>query len=89
MNMNETAGLKYEDAYAKLEEIVERMSSASVPLDELMRLYEEGMQLAEHCGKLLKGYEARLEKVSQKVIDAEKEAIGEVPDEDDDEEAPF
>ncbi|MBQ1893552.1 MAG: exodeoxyribonuclease VII small subunit [Clostridia bacterium] len=86
--MNEVTGLKYEEAFAKLEEIVEKMSSASVPLDELITLYEEGMQLAEHCGKLLKGYEARLEKVSQKVLDAEKEALSDIPS-DDDEEAPF
>ena len=87
--MNEVTGLKYEEAFAKLEEIVEKMSSASVPLDELITLYEEGMQLAEHCGKLLKGYEARLEKVSQKVRDAEKEALSDIPSDDDDEEAPF
>jgi exodeoxyribonuclease VII small subunit len=87
--MNEVTGLKYEEAYAKLEEVVEKMSSASVPLDELITLYEEGMQLAEHCGKLLKGYEARLEKVSQKVLDAEKEALLDIPSDDDDEEAPF
>ncbi len=87
--MNEVTGLKYEEAFAKLEEIVEKMSSASVPLDELITLYEEGMQLAEHCGKLLKGYEARLEKVSQKVLDAEKEALSDIPSDDDDEEAPF
>ena len=87
--MNEVTGLKYEEAFAKLEEIVEKMSSASVPLDELIALYEEGMQLAEHCGKLLKGYEARLEKVSQKVLDAEKEVLSDIPSDDDDEEAPF
>lgn len=87
--MNEVTGLKYEEAFAKLEEIVEKMSSASVPLDELITLYEEGMQLAAHCGKLLKGYEARLEKVSQKVLDAEKEALSDIPSDDDDEEAPF
>ena len=87
--MNDISGLKYEEAFAKLEEIVERMSTASVALDELMRLYEEGMKLAEHCGDLLKGYEARLEKVSQKALDAEKEAFEDVPVEDDDEEAPF
>ncbi len=87
--MNEVTGLKYEEAYAKLEEIVEKMSSASVPLDELIKLYEEGMRLAEHCGKLLKGYEARLEKVSQKALDAEKEALSDIPSDDDDEEAPF
>lgn len=60
--------LTYEEAYGKLSGIVERMSSASVPLDELIKLYEEGMDLALYCGKLLKGYEARLQKLSSKSI---------------------
>ncbi len=79
--------MKYEEAFSRLEEISESMSAASVPLDKLMQLYEEGMALAAHCEKLLKGYEARLEKVSAKALlrEAEAEAIEEAADE----EAPF
>lgn len=66
MNVEE---LSYEQSYERLEEIVERMSSASAPLDELMKLYEEGMALAAHCEKLLKSYDARLEAVAKKVLD--------------------
>lgn len=78
--------LKYEEAYERLEEIVDKMSSASVPLDELMKLYEEGMELAEHCSGLLKSYEARLEKVSEKAM---KRELEEEPEDPDDGEAPF
>lgn len=66
MNVEE---LSYEQSYERLEQIVERMSSASAPLDELMKLYEEGMALAAHCEKLLKSYDARLEAVAKKVLD--------------------
>ncbi|MBO4848751.1 MAG: exodeoxyribonuclease VII small subunit [Clostridia bacterium] len=84
-NINE---MKYEQAYERLEEIVGKMSEASVPLDELMKLYEEGMELAEHCEKLLKSYDARLEKVSAKAVQREMEDAP-VPDDEDDGEAPF
>ena len=68
MNIEE---LSYEQSYARLEEIVEKMSSASAPLEELMKLYEEGMALAGHCEKLLKGYDARLEMIAKQALEAE------------------
>jgi exodeoxyribonuclease VII small subunit len=70
MNVNE---LSYEQSYERLEEIVERMSSASAPLEELMKLYEEGMALAKHCETLLNGYDARLEMIARKAEDEPSE----------------
>lgn len=87
----ENKELSYEQAFARLEEIVDGMSSASAPLDELMKLYEEGMGLVAHCEKLLKGYDAKLEMISQSVLQNELErsdAAFETANEDD-EEAPF
>ena len=60
--------LTYEKAFERLNEIVEKMSSVSVPLDELMKLYEEGMELARYCEKLLAGYEARLQSYSKQAV---------------------
>ncbi|MBO4563527.1 MAG: exodeoxyribonuclease VII small subunit [Clostridia bacterium] len=85
--MDNISELKYEQAYERLEQIVERMSAAAVPLDELMKLYEEGMELAEHCEKLLKSYDARLEKVSSRALLNEQEGAEDEPE--DDEEVPF
>ena len=65
------SNLKYEQAFELLEQTVERMNDASVPLDELMTLYEQGMALGEHCEKLLAGYEAKMEMVSRKTIENE------------------
>ena len=83
----ETQKMTYEEAFSRLEEISEAMSAASVPLDKLMQLYEEGMGLAAHCEKLLKGYEARLEKVSKQALLREEDAGDNV--ETADEEVPF
>ena len=88
--MENVKELTYEQAYEKLEEIVEKMGSASVPLGDMMTLYEDGMELAEHCEKLLNSYDARLEKVAKRALlrELESEEAGQA-EADDEEEAPF
>jgi exodeoxyribonuclease VII small subunit len=51
----------FEQSLARLEEIVRRMESANLPLDEAMKLFEEGMQLSRDCQKQLEQAEARVE----------------------------
>ena len=77
--------LTYEQAFDELEKIVERMNAPSVPLEELMKLYEQGMAIGAHCEKLLAAFDARLEKVSSATIAKELSAI----EDDDDDEPPF
>ena len=75
------SSLKYEQAFERLEKTVERMNDPSVPLDELVKLYEQGMALGEHCEKLLSGYEAKMEMIARKSISGELERIsGDMPD---------
>ena len=74
---NDISTLKYEQAFEQLEKTVDRMGDASVPLDELVSLYERGMALGAHCEKLLSGYEAKMEMVSRKSL--EKELAGADP----------
>ncbi len=76
--------LTYEQAYRMLENTVGRMSEQDVPLEELMGLYENAVLLGSHCEKLLKGYEARMEKVSSETLRMELETA-----EEDDDEPPF
>ena len=45
--------LTYEEAYNKLESILETLESKSTSLDESLSLYEEGIKLYKHCNKLL------------------------------------
>lgn len=45
--------LTLEEAMKRLEEITAQMEQEALPLTDMMRLYEEGVKLQEHCTKLL------------------------------------
>jgi exodeoxyribonuclease VII small subunit len=51
----------FEHSLARLEEIVRRLESANLPLDEAMKLFEEGMELSRDCQQQLEQAEARVE----------------------------
>lgn len=57
--------LTYEQAYTKLEEILEKLESKGASLDESLSLYEEGISLYKHCNKLLEGAELKISKFTQ------------------------
>ena len=57
----EIRNLKFEEARAKLEELVEKMESGNMPLEELISAYEKGSQLTAHCRALLDGLQRRVE----------------------------
>lgn len=44
---------KYEEALAKLDQIVARMNAGDQPLDEMLKSFEEGIRLARLCAKKL------------------------------------
>jgi exodeoxyribonuclease VII small subunit len=52
---------KFEAALAELEEIVEQMENAELPLDKLIERYERGMQLVKVCGEKLSEAEQKVE----------------------------
>lgn len=45
--------LDFETALKQLEEIVEKLGSGKVNLEEMTQLYEQGIALKEHCNKRL------------------------------------
>ena len=51
----------FEPCLGRLEEVVRKLESAGLPLDEAMKLFEEGMQLSRDCQKQLEEAEARVE----------------------------
>lgn len=50
----------FEQKQQELEAIVQKLESGSVPLDEMVALYERGEQLYRACTAILDAYEARL-----------------------------
>lgn len=53
--------IQFEKAFARLEEILEKMNSASVSLDESLKLYEEADKLITVCNKRLTDAERKIE----------------------------
>lgn len=55
--------LKFEAAMERLDEIVAAMESGEVGIEDSIAQYEEAMQLAGHCRKILSTVEQRIKKI--------------------------
>ena len=53
--------LKFEDCLARLEQIVGRLESGNLPLEESLKIFEEGVGLARSCARYLEEAEKRIE----------------------------
>ena len=51
----------FEYSLTRLEEIVGKLESANLSLDEAMKLFEEGVQLSRDCQKYLEQAEGKVE----------------------------
>jgi exodeoxyribonuclease VII small subunit len=58
--------LPFEKALQELEQIVTRLESGKVDLEQSIAIYERGEALKKHCEMLLKDAEARIEKITLK-----------------------
>ena len=60
----ETAGidetLSYEDAFARLEQILARLEGGDLPLEQSLALFEQGAGLAAYCTRKLDEAELRV-----------------------------
>ncbi len=65
--MSETAAdiaaMSFEDALRALEDVVRKLESGEVPLDDSITLYERGEALRKHCQARLDAAQARIEKI--------------------------
>ena len=55
------SGMDFEKCLARLEEVVKRLEQPNLALTEAMKLFEEGLQLAQQCQKQLQEAEGRVE----------------------------
>jgi exodeoxyribonuclease VII small subunit len=51
----------FEKSLTRLEEVVKRLESTDLALDEAMKLFEEGVKLSRECQKQLEEAEGRVE----------------------------
>lgn len=64
---------KFEEAFERLEEIVAKLESGDVALEESLDLYTEGMTLVKFCNQKLTVAREKIEKLSEK--DAGDESV--------------
>lgn len=57
---SEQPELNFEEAMARLEQIVRALEGGNVPLDESLTLYEEGVKLVKLCSSRLENAEKRI-----------------------------
>jgi exodeoxyribonuclease VII small subunit len=74
-DVQEIEALSFEESYTRLEQIIQKLESGDLSLDESMSLYEEGVRLAHHCEHQLD--DAQI-KVTQ-LLSAAHEQVGENP----------
>ena len=55
------AALKFEDAMARLETIVSELEKGDLPLDQSLKIFEEGIKLSKTCLKMLDEAERKVE----------------------------
>ena len=54
----------FEESIARLEQIVKTMERGEVPLEESIRLFQEGTELVRSCGKLLDEAQLQVQKIT-------------------------
>ena len=71
MDVAEIESLSFEDSYARLEQVIEKLEGGELSLDESVALFEEGMRLAQHCGQKLDDAELKVSQLLSAVADHE------------------
>lgn len=71
-----TKTIHFEKSIEELETIVEQLEKGDLPLEESLRQFEVGINLAQQCQKILTQAEQKIE-----MLTANKESPNEMPDE--------
>lgn len=61
MSLNKTT---FEENMQRLEQIVRAMERGEVPLEESLKLFQEGTELVRSCGKLLDDAQLQIKKIT-------------------------
>lgn len=84
----------FERRLTDLESVVEKLEQGDLPLEESVRLFEEGMKLSQSCKQELDSAEGRIQvlieqgggKMKAQALEVEIDEVDEIVEEDEDEE---
>jgi exodeoxyribonuclease VII small subunit len=57
--------LAFEEAFQRLQALVEALEHGGLPLDQTTGLYQQGMALVQHCNRLLSQAELKITQLHQ------------------------
>ena len=61
----------YEEAIARLEEITSQLEKGGIPLEQSLKLFEEGTKLSAYCYKILNEAQQKVTELSTDDIERE------------------
>ncbi|HLS90398.1 MAG TPA: exodeoxyribonuclease VII small subunit [Limnochordia bacterium] len=64
--MSQEKELTFEEAFARLEQIVRQLEGGEVNLEESLRLFEEGVRLSRYCAQQLDAAEGKIVRLVEK-----------------------
>ena len=59
------AEMTLEEAFTELDQLIDKMESSTLPLEETFRLYKQGVSLVEFCSKKIDKVECDIRKVTE------------------------
>ena len=65
--------LSYEEAFEKLQKIIQLLEEGNVSLDNSIKYYEQGILLKDYCEKKLQNAEMKIRTVINKPEDSKKD----------------
>ncbi len=68
---------RFEDRIARLEELIDRIESGEVGLDESIDAYEQGIEIIEGCRSLLASAEQRVEELTERLSGGDADGASE------------
>ena len=60
------AGMGFEDAMKRLQEVLRELEEQTAPLDAMLGLYEEGAALVERCNRILDDASNRVSRIGER-----------------------
>jgi exodeoxyribonuclease VII small subunit len=66
----------FEDNLRRLEEVVGKLEQGELPLDEAIKLYQEGMRLSKICSERLTAVETEIKKLVVENDNIKLESLG-------------
>jgi exodeoxyribonuclease VII small subunit len=64
--------VNFEKSLARLEEITKKLEKGNLTLDEMIKLYTEGTELAGECNKALEYAQLKISKLSEESEDEDE-----------------